>query len=151
VLVDLFFILTGKFKDKNGLLIPNTSPKVSWAVAIVVLLIGIGSNGSHSGGGLSTESGSASSSQLDPDPTGTWTAGDKNSVYNRLTVSSLGTFDFETVDFTGDVKGGYSGSWEMNGTSIRFKWGSGGADSGSCSGRKTGRNRLVFGSTTFSR
>jgi hypothetical protein len=88
---------------------------------------------------------------VDPDPTGTWTAGDKNSVYSRLVVSSSGSFSFETVDFTGDIKGGYSGTWKMNGNSIRFEWGRGGADSGSCSGRKTGRNSLVFGSTTFSK
>ena len=90
-------------------------------------------------------------SSVDPDPTGTWTEGDRNSVYNRLTVRSSGRFSFETVDFTGDVKGGYSGRWKMNGNSIRFEWGSGGADSDSCSGRKTGRNSLVFGATTFSR
>lgn len=80
----------------------------------------------------------------DPDPTGKWTSGDKNSVYSRLTVSSIGTFNFETVDFTGDVKGGYSGSWEMNGKSVRFVW-----DGGSCSGRRTASRTLVFGSTTF--
>lgn len=92
-----------------------------------------------------------SAEQVDPDPTGSWTSGDRNSVYSRLTVRASGTFSFETVDFTGDVKGGYSGTWRMDGKSVRFEWGSGGADSGSCSGRKSGRDTLVFGSTTFSR
>ena len=85
---------------------------------------------------------------VDPDPAGTWTTGDRNLA---LAVSSSGRFRLEPVHFTGDVKGGYSGRWQMSGNSIRFEWGSGGADSGSCSGRKTGRNSLVFGSTTFSR
>jgi hypothetical protein len=85
---------------------------------------------------------------VDLDPTGTWTTGDRNLV---LAESSSGFFRLEPVHFTGDVKGGYSGRWQMNGNSIRFEWGGGGADSGSCSGRKTGRNSLVFGSTTFSR
>lgn len=92
-----------------------------------------------------------STTPVDPDPTGTWTAGDRNSVYNRLTVKSSGTFSFQTVDFTGEVKAGYSGTWRTDGRSVRFEWGSGGADSGSCSGRRTGPNDLVFGSTTFTR
>jgi hypothetical protein len=145
--VDLLMVLLGKFKDKNGVAIQNINPKMSWAVAAVVIVIGIvggsANSGTRASGGNSTTS---PSTAFDPDPTGTWTAGDRNSVYNRLAVRSSGTFSFETVDFTGDVKGGYSGSWEMNGTSIRFSW-----DGGSCSGHKTGRNSLVFGATTFSR
>lgn len=85
---------------------------------------------------------------VDPDPTGTWTAGDRNSVYNRLIVRSSGIFSFETVDFTGAIKGGYSGRWTMSGNSVRFEWG-GTADSGSCSGQRTGPDTLVFGATTF--
>jgi hypothetical protein len=85
---------------------------------------------------------------VDPDPAGTWTTGDRNLV---LAMSSSGRFRLEPVHFTDDLKGGYSGRCQMNGNSIRFEWGSGGADSGSCSGRKMGRNGLVFGSTTFSR
>lgn len=92
----------------------------------------------------------SASSSVDPNPTGTWTAGNRNSVYSRLTVSSSGRFSFETVDFTGDSKGGFSGRWQMNGNSVRFEWGSG-ASSGSCSGGKTGSDSLVFGGTTFSR
>lgn len=149
--IDIVTILLGKFKNKNGMAISNVNPKLTWSIFVICLIIGIASNGGHTAGDLSSGSGSASGSQFDPDPTGTWTAGDKNSVYSRLTVGSSGTFSFETVDFTGDVKGGYSGTWEMNGKSIHFEWGGGGADSGSCSGRKTGQNRLVFGSTTFSR
>lgn len=90
-----------------------------------------------------------SNEPTDPNPTGTWTSGDRNSVYSRLTVRASGSFSFETVDFTGDVKGGYSGTWRMDGKSVRFEWGKGGADSGASSGRKTGGNTLVFGSTTF--
>jgi hypothetical protein len=83
-------------------------------------------------------------------PTGTWY--DKsggNDVYNRLTVNASGTFMFEVVDFTGDVKPGwFSGRWKMQGNSVRFEWGEGAA-SGSCSGQRTGADSLVFGSTTF--
>src|SRR5882724_3467920 len=60
-------------------------------------------------------SSSQSGQKIDPDPTGTWIEGDQNSVYNRLVVRSSGTFVFQTVDFTGDVKGGYSGRWSMSG------------------------------------
>jgi hypothetical protein len=96
-----------------------------------------------------TEINANSASHTPTDPVGTWTSGDKDSVFSRLTVLSSGTFRFETVDFTGDVKDGYSGRWQMKGKSIQFEWGGGGADSGSCSGRRTGERTLVFGSTTF--
>ena len=145
--VDLLVVLLGKFKDKNGVAIQNINPKMSWAVAAVVVVIGIAGGSANSGTGAGAGGGDSTTSPstaLDPDPSGTWTAGDRNSVYSRLVVSSSGIFSFETVDFTGDVKGGYSGSWELNGTSIRFKW-----DGGSCSGRRSGKNSLVFGSTTF--
>ena len=92
----------------------------------------------------------ASGSSFNPDPTGTWTAGDTSSVYSRLVVQPTGTFSFQTVDATGDVKGGYSGSWRMHRESIRFEWG-GKADAGSCSGHRIGFKTLVFGSTKFSK
>jgi len=87
---------------------------------------------------------------LDPDPTGTWYAGDRDSVYSRLVIHSSGAFTFQTLDFTGDVKGGYSGRWSRTGSSIRFEWG-GLADRGTCTGYKSGPNNLVFGATTFGR
>lgn len=87
---------------------------------------------------------------LDPNPVGTWIEGDRNSVYNRLVVNPAGTFSFQTLDFTGDVKGGYSGRWSMSGSRVQFEWG-GIADHGGCSGYKSGANSLVFGATTFSR
>jgi len=127
----------------------KTITKQASAVSLlIVLVIGL----TVSGCKQSNKSGDTMPStkiSIYPNPTGTWTAGDRNSVYNRLVVRSAGSFSFETVDFTGDVKGGYSGTWRMNGKSIRFEWGRGGADSGSCSGRKTGRNSLIFGATTF--
>lgn len=91
-----------------------------------------------------------SSQNVDPDPTGTWVEGDQNSVYNRLVVRSSGSFSFQTVDFTGDVKGGFSGRWSRSDNSIQFQWG-GVADGGSCSGYRSGPNSLVFGGTTFYR
>ena len=93
---------------------------------------------------------SQGSQKVDPDPTGTCVEGNQNSVYNRLVVRSSGSFSFQTVDFTGDVKGGYSGRWSMSGSSVWFEWG-GIADHGSCSGYKSGPNSLVFGATTFRR
>jgi len=147
--IDMVIILLGKFKDKNGVAMANLSPKVTWGVFIVVVIIGLASGGGNSDSRTSSTDRQNESSSIDPDPTGTCTAGDKNSVYSRLTIDSSGTFSFETVDFTGDVKGGYSGTWETKGKSVRFEWGSGGADSGSCSGRRTGSRTLVFGSTTF--
>jgi hypothetical protein len=85
---------------------------------------------------------------LDSEPTGTWTEGDQNSVFNRLVIKSSGRFSFQTVDFTGDVKGGYSGTWRMNGNSVRFEWGSG-AKSGACDGRKISADSFEFGGTVF--
>ena len=126
--------------------------KIKKMAKTVLLLTSMLLSALLSGGcGDSGTSGTTASATVDPDPTGTWSSGDKNSVYSRLTVSSSGAFSFETVDFTGDVKGGYSGRWQMEGNSVRFEWGSGGADSGSCSGRKTGSDSLVFGATTFTR
>ena len=151
------------FKDENITPLPPSLKRECWLYKVSFTVsdkkkvndsrtnlanVSLSPDGNNSGT-TATRSGATKENSVDSDPSGTWTSGDKNSVYSRLVVSSSGTFSFETVDFTGDVKGGYSGSWEMNGTSIRFKWGSGGADSGSCSGRKTGRNSLVFGSTTF--
>lgn len=57
-LVDMVMILLGKFRDKEGTLIPNINPKVSWTVFVVVVVIGLaGSQGSHES---SSPSGSAS-------------------------------------------------------------------------------------------
>lgn len=124
--------------------------KSALIASLLIVTIGLAVNGC--GQGDKSDSGNTNSqASVDPNPTGTWTEGDRNSVYNRLVVRSSGTFSFQTIDFTGDVKGGYSGTWRMDGQSVRFEWGRGGADSGSCSGRKTGKNSLVFGSTTFSR
>lgn len=129
----------------------KTKKRAASKLSLLIVAIGLAVNGCGKGqGSESGNRGSNATTSIDPNPTGTWTAGDRNSVYNRLLVRSSGTFSFETVDFTGDVKGGYSGRWKMNGNSIRFEWG-GIADSGSCSGRKIGRNSLVFGATTFSR
>jgi len=150
-LVDMIMILIGKFKDKSGATIPNIAPKLSWSVFAVVVIIGLASrsaeSGSSSGGGSSS---SPSSSSAVADPTGTWIEGDQQSVYNRLVIRSSGTFSFQTVDFTGDVKGGYSGRWSSSGRSLRFEWG-GLADGGSCSGSINGSRSLTFGATTFHR
>jgi hypothetical protein len=81
------------------------------------------------------------------DPTGKWTSNDDGFVHSSLTIESSGNFrdfTFQTVNINGNVTGGYSGTWETNGTSIQFKW-----DGGSCSGRKTGRDSLVFATKTF--
>jgi hypothetical protein len=129
----------------------QNNKKAARKLSLLIVAVGLGVNGCGQGqGSNSGNSRSNASTSIDPNPTGTWTAGDKNSVYNRLVVKPSGTFRFETVDFTGDVKGGYTGNWKAIGNSIRFEWG-GIADSGSCSGRKIGRNSLVFGATTFSR
>lgn len=46
--VDLLMVLLGKFKDKNGVLIQNIAPKMSWAVAAVVIVIGIAAESGNS-------------------------------------------------------------------------------------------------------
>ena len=149
-LVDMIMILLGKFKDKSGAVIPNVNPKLSWSVFAIVVIIGIASHSAESGSSSSSGSPSSSSATAVADPTGTWVEGDQQSVYNRLVIHSSGTFSFETVDFTGDVKGGYSGQWSGSGRSLSFKWG-GMADGGSCSGSINGPNSLTFGATTFHR
>ena len=123
-------------------------------VSVIAIVFGLASQSGNpkTRNGTSGTSETTASASVDPDPTGTWSDGDQNSaIHNRITITSYGTFSFETIDFTGDVKGGYSGRWHMNGNSIRFEWGSGSADSGSCSGYKTGQNSLLFGSTSFHR
>jgi len=42
-LVDMILILLGKFKDKQGLAIPNINPKLSWSVFAAVVIIGLAS------------------------------------------------------------------------------------------------------------
>jgi hypothetical protein len=42
-LVDMIMILLGKFKDQDGVLIPNISQKMSWSVFAVVAIIGFAS------------------------------------------------------------------------------------------------------------
>jgi hypothetical protein len=129
----------------------KNNKKVARKLSLLIVAMGLAVNGC--GKGQRSESGNSSAhtrTSIDPNPTGTWIEGDRNSVYNRLVVRPSGTFRFETVDFTGDVKGGYWGNWKAKGNSIRFEWG-GIADSDSCSGRKIGRNSLVFGATTFNR
>jgi hypothetical protein len=83
---------------------------------------------------------------VDPSPVGTWIDGDTSTVYNRLTVSSSGFYKFETVDFTGDVKGGHSGRWRLNGSSVHYIY-----DGGEITGSKVGQNGLSYGATTFYR
>jgi TM2 domain-containing membrane protein YozV len=40
-LVDMIMILLGRFKDKDGVLIPNINPRLSWSVfAIVIVILG---------------------------------------------------------------------------------------------------------------
>jgi|GEM_PF-3467433 len=60
-LVDLIFVLTGNFKDKNGLLIKNTHPKASVAIALAVVILSIAANGNRSNGGSSGSSSYSSS------------------------------------------------------------------------------------------
>ncbi|MBP7826980.1 MAG: hypothetical protein KA236_10565 [Verrucomicrobia bacterium] len=86
-----------------------------------------------------------------PSPVGTWTAGDRHSVYQRLTIYASGKFISETVDFTGDVKGGFAGRWSQDGPALRFEWGSSLADHGSCSGNIYAPDSLTFGATRFHR
>jgi len=46
--IDLIKILLGKFNDKNGLAIRNTSPKSSWAIIIILLGLSFSRNSSTS-------------------------------------------------------------------------------------------------------
>jgi TM2 domain-containing membrane protein YozV len=40
-LADLILILCGKFKDRNGVPIENTNPKVSWTIFVILIVIGV--------------------------------------------------------------------------------------------------------------
>ena len=60
--IDIFTILRGKFKDSNGLVIPNTGKKLSWTLTVIVLLAGL-YRISHSGNSGDTQSSEASNNQ----------------------------------------------------------------------------------------
>lgn len=62
-LVDMIMILLGKFKDKDGVLIPNISPKMSWSVFAVVVLIGLATPASQPSSGISGSSSSQPTKQ----------------------------------------------------------------------------------------
>jgi len=125
---------------------PNSKVKTGClgCLGIVVVLIIIGAifNSSESS---KTGSPSSTTSDIDTSPVGVWIEGDTSSVYNRLTVSSSGYYRFETVDFTGDVKGGHSGTWELRGTTVHYIY-----DGGEITGYRS-RNGLSYGATTFHR
>jgi TM2 domain-containing membrane protein YozV len=48
-MVDLITILLGRFKNKDGLLISNPSPKKTWAIATSVCILGLAINGAKTG------------------------------------------------------------------------------------------------------
>ena len=66
---DLIQVLRGKFTDKHNLPIKNTSPKASWAVAIIVCLAAIGShsNEKQSSSGSSHSNNSTLNNSSSPD------------------------------------------------------------------------------------
>jgi TM2 domain-containing membrane protein YozV len=57
--IDMVMILIGKFKDKNGVTMPNVSPKMTWGIFAIAIIIGIASNGQIDGG-ASSRGGSSS-------------------------------------------------------------------------------------------
>ena len=148
-LVDAVTILLSKFKNSAGVLYKNPNPKVSWGIFAAVCILGIISGGSETKTGDSAGGSSGrnqnSASEIDPSPVGVWIEGDTSSVYNRLTVRSSGSYAFETVDFTGDVKGGHSGTWELRGTTVHYIY-----DGGEITGYRS-RSGLSYGATTFRR
>ena len=83
---------------------------------------------------------------VNPDPVGIWydKSGGNGAVQNRLTVRSGGSFSFQVVDFTADVKGGFSGTWRLNGNSVHFQH-----SGGEVTGYRSGPDSLVYGATTF--
>jgi hypothetical protein len=92
---------------QNGVAMPNASPKMTWATFIIVMIVGFAGGSANSD--QKTSRGTfhqSSSSSFDSDPSGVWIAGDQSSVYSRLEIDPGGSFAFQTVDFTGDVKGG---------------------------------------------
>jgi len=42
ILVDLSHILSGKFKGKDGVMMPNTRPRLTWTVTLILILGGVG-------------------------------------------------------------------------------------------------------------
>jgi hypothetical protein len=107
----MVMILLGKFKDKNGVAMPNISPKLTWAIFVVCVIIGIASTGgekeSTSGGSGSGVKSSKPSSErrlagIYQCATPMWT----------LQLKSDGSYLMEALD-TGDR---FKGTWSVDGT-----------------------------------
>lgn len=113
--IDIVMILVGKFKDKSGVFMANTSPKLTWASFAIVLICGIGGFGENSGTSESS-SGRKSSGEVQ-----------SQSSFNRkfsgvyecttpawvIQLGSDGSYSMQALD-SGDK---WRGSWESSGNS----------------------------------
>jgi TM2 domain-containing membrane protein YozV len=113
--VDMIMILLGKFKDKQGVSIPNVNPKLSWAVFAVVVVIGLASGGSYESSSSTGSSGSTASSSGWGSPQERKLVG----VYECaspmwvLQLKSGGSHVMQALD-TGDT---FRGTWSLSGSS----------------------------------
>ena len=112
--VDMIMILLGKFKDKQGVAIPNISPKMSWSVFVIVVLIGLASR--------SSEPSASSGSRGSTTPSSGWGSSQERrlvGIYQCATpawvlqLKSGGGYAMEALD-SGNK---FSGTWTLSGDS----------------------------------
>jgi len=113
--VDMIMILLGKFKDKQGVAIPNISPKMSWSVFVIVVIIGLASGGSNessssSGSSHSTTSSSGWGSSQERRLVGIYQCATPAGV---LQLKSGGRYAMEALE-SGNT---FSGTWSVSGDS----------------------------------
>lgn len=112
-LIDMVIILTGKFKDQNGVDIPNLNPKLSWPIFVVLVILGIASGSADTGSspgssGSSSGVSSPSRSALERRLVGVYECANPMWV---IQLKSDGSFLQEALD-TGDR---FRGTWSASG------------------------------------
>jgi TM2 domain-containing membrane protein YozV len=120
-LIDMVMILIGKFKDKNGVAMPNVSPKMTWGIFIVAVIIGMASGGGGANPESKTSGGSShtpSSSVSTSDIVGHWS---NDSDMTDFTLNSSGSCSYS---FAGHDPS--RGSWRLSGSTVVVNLGDGG-------------------------
>jgi TM2 domain-containing membrane protein YozV len=69
--IDMVMILLGKFKDKNGVAMPNINPKLTWAIFVVCVIFGIAGTTGHKESAPVSSSSDVSSPESSTDTTKT--------------------------------------------------------------------------------
>jgi len=119
-LIDMVMILIGKFKDKNGVVMPNVSPKMTWGIFIIAMIIGMAGRGANSeskrtsGGSSHSSSSSVSTSDI----VGHWS---NDSDMTDFTLNSSGSCSYS---FAGHDPS--RGAWRLSGSTVVINLGDGG-------------------------